>query len=63
MPDEVVAVLPGQLSIDDADPVTADEMLPPRTLPVVSEALSPAEVQSLEHYEKSLARASKPLSR
>ena len=30
MPDEVVAVLPGQLSIDDADPVTADEMLPVR---------------------------------
>ena len=39
-----------------AHPVSADEMLPiGSSLPVISEALSPAEVQSLEHYEQMIA--------
>ena len=60
MPEEVIEVVPGPLTSDDADPVTADEMLPiGSTFPVISEALSPAEVQSLEHYEQMIAEGIK----
>ena len=60
MPEEVIEVVPGPLISDDAVPVTADEMLPiGNTFPVISEALSLAEVQSLEHYEEMIAEGIK----
>ena len=64
IPTDSVTVLAGQMVIEDADtppdPVAADEMLPiGSTLPVASEALSIAEVQSLEHYEEIISQGIK----
>jgi hypothetical protein len=62
MPEDVVEVLPGQLSIEDADTppddavsAIADNVL----MPDISEHLSPDEVLSLEHYEQIIAQGIK----
>jgi hypothetical protein len=52
MPDEVVEVLPGQMQRDE-DRVSAVADISP--VSELSEPLSPAEVQTLEHYEEIIA--------
>ena len=56
-PEAVVEVVPGASSLDDADTAPPDDVLPiGNMVPVSSEALSPAEVQTLEHYEHIIAQ-------
>ena len=55
MPEETVEVLPGRLSIEDADTPPEDAVSPIGDIVAVAEVtgpLSPAEVQTLEHYEQ-----------
>jgi hypothetical protein len=59
MPDEPVDVLPGQISMEDADTVGEPSLLPVGNNVAVSEVgepLSPSEVQTLERYEQIIAQ-------
>jgi hypothetical protein len=57
MPDEVVEVLPGETRLDE--PNTAAVLPIGNMTPVLIEPLSPAEVQTLEHYEHVIAQGIK----
>ena len=64
MPEDVVEILPGQLSIEDAD-TAADRAVSVSAIadivPVhdITEHLSPSEVRTLEHYEQIIAQGIK----
>ena len=60
MPEAVVEVVPEATSLDAVDTAPPDDMSAIADMvPIVSEALSPAEVETLEHYEQIIAQGIK----